>query len=83
VREAAEGYVTILNGCCRFLRKQNRTRTSRKEGMKKERETVKRKENERERERERESKKAVRGKNYAVLQYSRVRCILSQLCNLC
>jgi hypothetical protein len=25
VREAAEGYVTILNGCCRFLRKQNRT----------------------------------------------------------
>jgi hypothetical protein len=53
VREAAEGYVTILNGCCRFLRKQNRTRTSRKEGMKKERETVKRKENERERERER------------------------------
>jgi hypothetical protein len=54
VREAAEGYVTILNGCCRFLRKQNRTRTSRKEGMKKERETVKRKENERERGRERE-----------------------------
>jgi hypothetical protein len=50
----------------------NRTeqnRTSRKEGKKrkkKERETVKRKDNERER------KKAVRGKNYAVLQYSRV-----------
>jgi hypothetical protein len=58
VREAAEGYVTILNGCCRFLRKQNRTEQVEKKAKKerKRREKQLREKRIRERERGRERK---------------------------